>query len=139
DMNQRLAAYRRLASARNTEEIDAFLAELRDRYGAPPAAVANLADYARIRVAADRIGLESVDREGSTAVLKFRGDAKLDPAWLLKFVQTTRGLTLVPPAILRGTGLFSTESGVSEPGLAGRAWARPGSETPDSVENRPVP
>ena len=33
DMNQRLSAYRRLASARTLDEVDAFVAELRDRYG----------------------------------------------------------------------------------------------------------
>jgi len=108
DMNQRLAAYRRLASARTLDEVEGFLDELRDRYGAPPVSVANLAEYARIRVAADRLGLDSVDREGTTAVLKFRGDAKIDPAWLLRFVQSGRGLTLVPPAVLRGTGVFSS-------------------------------
>jgi transcription-repair coupling factor (superfamily II helicase) len=115
DMNQRLAAYRRLASARTVDEVSAFGDELRDRYGAPPPSVLNLAEYARIRVAADRLGLESVDREGSTAVLKFRGDAKLDPAWLLRFVQTSRGLTLVPPAILRGSGVFALAEGGAVP------------------------
>src|SRR4030095_14970650 len=65
DMNQRLAAYRRVARARSMEEVDGFLEELTDRYGAPPSSVLNLAEYARIRLAADRIGLESPHREGS--------------------------------------------------------------------------
>jgi transcription-repair coupling factor (superfamily II helicase) len=34
DMNQRLSAYRRMASVRRLEEVDALLDELRDRYGA---------------------------------------------------------------------------------------------------------
>ncbi len=34
-------------------------------------------------------------------VFKFRPDAKLDPAWLLKLVQSRGDLTLLPPAILR--------------------------------------
>ena len=36
---------------------------------------------------ADRIGLESVDREAQIVVLKFRPDAKLDPQWLFRVVQ----------------------------------------------------
>jgi transcription-repair coupling factor (superfamily II helicase) len=100
DMNQRLAAYRRMASARSLDEVDALLAELRDRYGDPPEGVLNLAQYARIRLLADRIGLDSVDREQSIVVLKFRQDAKLDPAWLLKLVQERGDLTLQPPASL---------------------------------------
>ena len=79
DMNQRLSAYRRMASARAPQEVDDLVAELADRYGAPPASVLHLAQYARLRLMADRLGLESVDREGGFVVLKFRPDAKLDP------------------------------------------------------------
>ncbi len=101
DMNQRLAVYRRLANARSEEDVGTYLDELRDRYGALPGSVRNLAEYARIRLAADRIGLESLDRQGSAVVLKFRQDAKLDPTWLLRLVQSRGDLTLLPPAVLR--------------------------------------
>jgi transcription-repair coupling factor (superfamily II helicase) len=101
DMNQRLAVYRRLANARSLDDIGTYLEELRDRYGALPATVQHLAEYARIRLAADGIGLESVDRQGSAVVLKFRQDAKLDPTWLLRLVQSRGDLTLLPPAVLR--------------------------------------
>ncbi|HUL74174.1 MAG TPA: transcription-repair coupling factor, partial [Vicinamibacterales bacterium] len=101
DMNQRLSVYRRMASARSLEEVDAFLEELRDRYGAPPASIGNLAEYARIRLLADRIGLESLDREGRTVVLKFRQDARIDPPMLLRLIQERGDLTLLPPAVLK--------------------------------------
>jgi transcription-repair coupling factor (superfamily II helicase) len=101
DMNQRLGVYRRLASVRNGDQVDALLGELRDRYGPLPASVLNLAEYARVRLMADRLGLESLDREGSAVVLKFRQDAKVDPAWLLRLIQSRDDLTLLPPAILR--------------------------------------
>ena len=101
DTNQRLAVYRRLARAVSVEEIDATVAELQDRYGMPTPAVENLARYSRIRVLADRIGLDSLDREGATVVLKFRQDARIDPVPLLKLVETRGDLTLLPPAVLR--------------------------------------
>ena len=100
-MNQRLSAYRRLANARSLDEVDTLVAELRDRYGAVPTSVGNLAEYSRIRLLADRIWLESVDREGQNVVLKFRQDAKLDPAMILTLVQNRGDLTLLPPAVLR--------------------------------------
>ncbi len=75
--------------------------EVRDRYGPPPESVLNLAEYASIRLLADRLGLESVDREGASVVLKFRPDAKLDPAWLFHVVQRRGDVTLVPPATLK--------------------------------------
>jgi transcription-repair coupling factor (superfamily II helicase) len=101
DMNQRLTVYRRLASARSLDEITALLDEMRDRYGAPPASVENLAQYARIRLMADRIGLETLDREGTTLVLKFRPDAKVDPVLLAQLVEARGDLVLLPPAVLR--------------------------------------
>jgi transcription-repair coupling factor (superfamily II helicase) len=101
DMNQRLTVYRRMAAVRTAAELDRLMDEVRDRYGAPPDSVLNLAEYASIRLMADAIGLESVDREGQTVVLKFRPDAKLDPQWLFRVVQERRDVTLVPPAALK--------------------------------------
>ena len=87
DMNQRLTVYRRMAAVRTDAELDRLVDEVRDRYGPPPDSVLNLAEYAAIRLLADRIGVETLDREGHTVVLKFRQDAKLDPAWLLRVIQ----------------------------------------------------
>ncbi|HYN10797.1 MAG TPA: transcription-repair coupling factor [Vicinamibacterales bacterium] len=101
DMNQRLSAYRRMASARSVEEVQTVLEELQDRYGVPPVSVRNLAQYARIRLMADRIGLEGVDREGAIVVLKFRQDARVEPARLPRLIQSRGDLTLVPPGVLR--------------------------------------
>ena len=97
DMNQRLTVYRRFAAVRNESELDRLMDEVRDRYGMPPDSVLNLAEYASIRLMADRIGLESVDREAQTVVLKFRPDAKLDPQWLFRVVQERGDVVLVPP------------------------------------------
>jgi hypothetical protein len=52
-------------------------------------------------VTADLLGLESLDREGAIVVLKFRPEAKLDPAWLFRLIQSRKDLTLLPPAVLR--------------------------------------
>jgi transcription-repair coupling factor (superfamily II helicase) len=101
DMNQRLTVYRRMAAVRTEAELEKLLEEVRDRYGAPPSSVLNLADYASIRLLADNLRAESVDREGQLVVLKFRPDARLDPAWLLRVVQTRGDVVLQPPATLK--------------------------------------
>jgi transcription-repair coupling factor (superfamily II helicase) len=101
DMNQRLTIYRRMADVRSQEELERVLDEVQDRYGPPPPSVDNLADYALIRVLADRIGVESIDREGQIVVLKFRPEAKLDPAYLLRVVQQRNDIQLSPPATLK--------------------------------------
>jgi transcription-repair coupling factor (superfamily II helicase) len=101
DMNQRLAVYRRLASARSLSDVDRQLEELADRYGPPPQGIGHLAQYSRIRLTADQIGVESLDRQGPAVVIKFRQDARIDPVWLLRLVQNRGDLTLLPPAVLR--------------------------------------
>ena len=101
DMNQRLMLYRKVAAARHEEEIDRVLDEAGDRYGPLPPAVLNLADYGRIRVMADRLGIESIDRQGRTVVLKFRPQASTDLVRLVSLVRRRPDLTLVPPAALR--------------------------------------
>ena len=101
DMNQRLTVYRRMAGVRSEDELRKVIEEVRDRYGPPPASIENLAEYAFIRLLADRIGIESIDREGQLVVLKFRAEAKLDPTWLFKIVQERQDLQLTPPATLR--------------------------------------
>ena len=103
DMNQRLMLYRKVAAARREPEIDRVLEEAADRYGPLPESVLNLADYGRIRVMADRLGIESVDREARTVVLKFRPQARVDPVRLVALVRRRPDLTLIPPAGLRLT------------------------------------
>jgi transcription-repair coupling factor (superfamily II helicase) len=93
--------YRRIAAVRSPSELDALLDEIRDRYGAPPESVLNLAEYATIRLMADRLGLESVDRERQVVVLKFGPAARLDPAWLFRVVAGRSDVALIPPATLK--------------------------------------
>jgi transcription-repair coupling factor (superfamily II helicase) len=101
DMNQRLMIYRRIAGARSEDEIGRIVDEVRDRYGPPPTAVLNLADFGRIRVLADGLGVETIDREGSTVAIKFRQKAKVDLAQVISLVQQRGDLKLVPPNSLK--------------------------------------
>jgi transcription-repair coupling factor (superfamily II helicase) len=101
DMNQRLMIYRRVAAARNESELDSALAEIRDRYGPLPASVLNLAEYGRIRIMADRLGVETLDREGDIVVIRFRPRSRVDPVRLVKIVGESPGAMLVPPATLK--------------------------------------
>jgi transcription-repair coupling factor (superfamily II helicase) len=114
DMNQRLMLYRRVAAARREEEIAQVLEEAADRYGEPPDSVLNLADYGRIRVMADALGIESIDREGRLVVFKFRPQARIDPARLVALVRQRPELTLAPPAAVKLNLDGIRESGVGK-------------------------
>ena len=86
------------------EELDQILSELRDRYGPLPEAVEHLEQYGRIRILADRLGVESIDREGQAVVIKFRPDEKaqrLNVERLIKVIGARGDATLVPPATIK--------------------------------------
>jgi transcription-repair coupling factor (superfamily II helicase) len=101
DMNQRLMIYRRIAAARAEEELTKIMEEIRDRYGPPPVPVLNLADYGRIRVMADLLGIESIEREGAIVAIRFREKAKVDPIRLVHLVREREDLRLIPPVTLK--------------------------------------
>src|SRR5213075_1577510 len=96
DMNQRLMVYRKVAAARTEAELTITLDELQDRYGVPTESVLNLAEYGRIRIMADGLGVDTIDREGRLVVIKFRPQAKVDPVRLVKLVHEWPGAVLVP-------------------------------------------
>jgi transcription-repair coupling factor (superfamily II helicase) len=129
DMNQRLMVYRKIAAARSEVELSSALDEVRDRYGAPPDTVLNLAEYGRIRIMADRLGIDTIDREGRLVVIKFRPNAKVDPLRLVKVVSEWPGATLVPPVSVKldveaAAQVPSAASGPRAPAPSSRPWER---------------
>ncbi len=120
DMNQRLMVYRKVAAARTDAELESVLADVEDRYGALPPAMLNLAEYGRIRVMADRLGVESIDREGRFVVIKFRPVGKVEPARLIKAVTEWPSATLVPPNTLK----LDLDAAQSPPSAARRRSGR---------------
>jgi transcription-repair coupling factor (superfamily II helicase) len=122
DMNQRLTIYRRMAGVRTEDELARLIEEVRDRYGPPPPSIENLAEYAFIRVLADRVGIESIDREGQLVVLKFRPEAKMDPAWLFRVVQERKDVQLTPPATLKLDMRVGPANSAKKRGTAASWW-----------------
>ena len=106
DMAQRLVVYRKVAAARSETEIGEVLDEIADRYGPLRDSVLNLAAYGRIRVMADKLGVESLDRQGNAVVMKFRDGAQKashppDPTKVLAVLRRRPDVTLAPPSSLR--------------------------------------
>ncbi|GIT66902.1 MAG: hypothetical protein Ct9H300mP25_03740 [Acidobacteriota bacterium] len=102
ETNQRLAVYRKIAEADNEESLAEVMAEVRDRYGSLHSSVERLVEYARIRISADQLGIDAIDREGGPfLVVCFRTDAVLDPEQLVKFVGATESATLSPEGVVR--------------------------------------
>ncbi len=125
---QRLALYRRVAAARKESALDGIAEEAIDRYGPMPPQVLTLIDYGRIRIAADRLGIESIDRQGSTVVFTFKGQGGPEPQQVLRVVANRPEVTLAPPSSLK-LDLNWTPSkafrGPNRSGLISRAPAAP--------------
>jgi transcription-repair coupling factor (superfamily II helicase) len=94
ELNVRLNLYRRLAELTTRAELDAFGAELIDRFGPLPAEVENLLDTARIKQLCRSAGIEKFDVGPRGAVVAFRGNAfaRVDKlmAWIMKQAGTVK-------------------------------------------------
>jgi hypothetical protein len=66
--------------------------------------VEHLEQYGRIRIMADKLGVESIDREAQTVAIKFRPEAqgrRLNVERLLEVVGGRGDTALVPPATVK--------------------------------------
>lgn len=100
DMSQRLRAYKRISSAQSERELADVHAEMHDRYGPIPETVEDLFEYARLRREAARLGVISIDREGTAVTLKLAENARIDPERLVALV-AGGGARLHPSGVLR--------------------------------------
>ncbi len=86
DLGVRLGLYRRLAEARTTDQIEAFAAELIDRFGPLPAEVENLLQVLEIKELCRKAGVERLEAGPKGAVLSFRSNDFADPGGLVAFI-----------------------------------------------------
>ena len=101
ETDQRLAVYRKVATAADEPALAAALEEVGDRYGPLHPSLVRLAEYGRARVRAGGLGVEAIDREASRLVIRFSDDAPIDPGRLVEFVRSRPGVALTPAGVLR--------------------------------------
>lgn len=97
DLHLRLGLYRRLSTLVDRAEIEAFAAELIDRFGPLPEEVENLLQIIAIKRLCRDAGVEKVDAGPKGAVLTFREDAITDPTPLVRFIQRQKGKVQMRP------------------------------------------
>ena len=101
DMGQRLRAYKRVSSARDDEALAAIRAETEDRYGRIPEPVEDLFNYARLRQAAELVGVVSIDRTREGIAIKLAEKARVAPEKLMGMIQAREGANFAPSGVLR--------------------------------------
>ena len=101
DMGQRLRTYKRVSSARDEDALAAIRAETEDRYGRIPGAVEDLFDYARLRQAAELVGVVSIDRTREGIAIKLAEKARVAPEKLMELIRVREGANFAPSGVLR--------------------------------------
>jgi transcription-repair coupling factor (superfamily II helicase) len=97
DLQLRLGLYRRLAGFETDAEIDAFGAELIDRFGPLPDEVRQLLKIMAIKVLCRRANVEKVDGGPKGIIVSFRDNAFADPAALVAYVAEQGSFAKVRP------------------------------------------
>jgi transcription-repair coupling factor (superfamily II helicase) len=97
DLQLRLGLYRRLATFETDAEIDAFGAELVDRFGPLPDEVKQLLKIMSIKVLCRRANVEKVEAGPKGVTLAFRDNSFANPAALVAYVTEQGSFAKVRP------------------------------------------
>jgi transcription-repair coupling factor (superfamily II helicase) len=97
DLPVRLALYRRLAEIEDEREIEAFGAELTDRFGTPPPEVEHLLQIVAIKSLCRRANVERIEAGPKGAVVSFRDNTFANPERLIGFIHEQGASAKVRP------------------------------------------
>jgi len=101
DVHLRLSFYKKLATAKNTDQIDSLLEEIVDRFGKLPPQAQNLVDVHRLRVLARPYGVVKVDAAPGVTNISFRPNPPIDSLRIIELVQKNRHIKLAGNEKLR--------------------------------------
>jgi len=97
DLNLRLSIYRRIADLKDRDEMDAFAAELIDRFGALPQDVENLLKLVEIKQLCRKVGIQKVEAGPKGAIMSFHPTTKINIAKLVDFIGKQLGTVKLRP------------------------------------------
>ena len=90
DLPVRLALYRRLAEIEDEREIEAFGAEMADRFGPLPVEVEHLLQIVAIKALCRQANVEKIEAGPKGAVVSFRDNTFANPERLIGFIRRAR-------------------------------------------------
>ena len=94
DVHLRLSFYKKLATAKTQDQVDALLEELVDRFGKLPSQAQTLIDTHRLRVLARPFGVAKVDAAPSVILITFKPHAPIDGMRIIQLVQKNKHIKL---------------------------------------------
>ncbi len=97
DLPLRMALYRRLNDAADRPALDAFAAEMIDRFGPLPPETANLVQLMEIKANAKLAGIAKLDVGTKGALISFHGDQFANVPGLIAYVERLKGRARLRP------------------------------------------
>ena len=97
DLTLRLQLYRRLSTLETDQDIEAFAAEMIDRFGPIPPEVEQLLEIVAIKALCRRAHVEKIDAGPKGVIVAFREDKFANPAGLVRYVAEQRTSAKVRP------------------------------------------
>ena len=94
DVHLRLSFYKKLATARTTEQLDGLVEEIVDRFGKLPPQAQTLIDVHRLRVLSQPYGVVKVDAAPGVIQISFRPNPPVDPMAIIGLIQKNRHIKL---------------------------------------------
>ncbi|MFI5446293.1 transcription-repair coupling factor [Polaromonas sp. UC242_47] len=94
DVHLRLSFYKKLATAKKTEQIDDLLEEIVDRFGKLPAQAQTLIDVHRLRVIAKPYGVVKVDAAPNVINITFKKDPPIETMAIMHLIQKNKHIKL---------------------------------------------
>ncbi|MBP8873233.1 MAG: transcription-repair coupling factor [Polaromonas sp.] len=94
DVHLRLSFYKKLATAKTTDQIDTLLEEIVDRFGKLPHQAQTLLDVHRLRVLAKDYGVVKVDAAPGVINISFKPNPPVDPMSIIQLIQKNRHIKL---------------------------------------------
>jgi transcription-repair coupling factor (superfamily II helicase) len=101
DVHERLVLYKRLAGCEDIETLERMGEEIVDRFGRLPDAARALVETHRLRLMAEPLGVARIDAAPEAIVVTFGAHPNVDPAHIIRLVQTRKGWRLSGPEKLR--------------------------------------
>ena len=101
DVHLRLSFYKKLATAKTTDQIDALLEEIVDRFGKLPTQAQTLIDGHRLRVLARPYGVVKVDAAPGVIHITFKVNPPIEPMRIIELIQKNRHIKLAGNEKLR--------------------------------------
>ena len=87
DIHTRLIMYKRIAGARDDEELRDLQIEMIDRFGLLPDAVKTLFAVTQLKLRAEDFGISKIDASAQTGRIVFRQHTRTDPLSIVQLVQ----------------------------------------------------